>query len=291
MRRTSPLLRSVLYAPGSNPKILDKAPNTGADALILDLEDSVAPNAKVGARDHVLDALRQTDGLILRTVRINDTRSDLWRDDLQTILDGRPNGIVVPKVERAEALLPVIELLSRLEKHDSRLATTPIWAMIESPLGVINAYAIACQTRVTCLVMGTSDLTKELRLHDTKDRKPLHFALQQTILAARAANVTVLDGVFLDLNDPTGFAVQCQEGEALGFDGKTVIHPSQVEPANLAFFPTEAEIARARRIIHAWESAYERGEEICVVDGRLVERLHAREAGRLIALWEKYHVD
>lgn len=287
MVATTPLLRSVLYTPGSNPRLLAKAPRTGADALILDLEDAVAPEAKALAREQVLEVLRNTDGEILRTVRINGLQTSWWREDVTTVLPGRPDAITVAKVEHPEALVSLHDYLAHLERGVSRLATTPLWAMIETPKGVIHAYAIASHPRVTALVMGTSDLAKALRLPRAKERYALHHALQQTILAARAARVLVLDGVFTDLTDAEGFAEQCREGARLGFDGKTLIHPSQVEPANLAFLPGEDEVAKARRIIAHWQQASALGEELCVVDGHLIERLHAQEAARLLQVWEQ----
>ncbi|NGZ25579.1 MAG: hypothetical protein G8345_01670 [Magnetococcales bacterium] len=160
--------------------------------------------------------------------------------------------------------------------------------MIESPLGVLQAFAIAVHPMVSCLVMGTADLAKEMRVQIRgAKRANLHFALQSVILAARAAQVTVLDGVYGQFKDEEGFLTQCQEGAELGFDGKTLIHPSQVAVANRLFLPAEEEVVFARRVVAAWQHAYERGEEICVVDGRMIERLHAQDALRLISLWEK----
>ncbi|MBF0177926.1 MAG: CoA ester lyase [Magnetococcales bacterium] len=281
----SPLLRSVLYVPGSNTKALAKAPGLGADALILDLEDSVAPEAKVAARGHTLEFLRQVDGKSLfRTVRINGIQTDLWRDDVTAVFPGSPEAITVPKVDRVEDLTDLDLLLGQLEKGR---APCPVWAMIESPLGVIHAHAIARHPRVACLVLGTSDLGEALGVESTPEREPLQYALQQVILAARAAGVAVIDGVFLNLKDPDGMVAQCRQGVRLGFDGKTVIHPSQVVVANQAFMPAPAAVERARRLVAAWQAARDQGEEICLLDGRLIERLHVRQAQRLLDLAER----
>lgn len=275
------LLRSVLYVPGSNAKVLAKAPGLGADALILDLEDSVAPEAKVLARELVASHLRAPGhGAPFTTVRLNALTSGLWQEDLAVVLPARPDALVIPKVERAEELAPLLDALERMDAPG-----VPIMPMIESPRGVLNALAIASQPRVAALVMGTSDLAKAIKPRFSGPRRePLHTALHLVILAARAAEVAVIDGVFLDIKDPDGFAEQCREGAEMGFDGKTVIHPNQVALANQAFLPSEHEVAQARRILEAWQAARQQGEEICVVDGRLVERLHASEAERLLAI-------
>ncbi|MEO5347809.1 MAG: CoA ester lyase [Magnetococcus sp. YQC-9] len=280
----SPLLRSVLYVPGSNPKVLAKAPSLPADALILDLEDSVAPEAKVAARQHVLDALLATRGRYpgLRVVRINGIHTDLWRDDLATVLPGAPDAIAISKVESIEALdAPAVLIQQRAPD-----TLCDLWPMIESPLGVLQAYVIASHPKVSTLVMGTSDLGRALNIPGDRERIGLRHVLQQTLLAARAAGRLILDGVFLDIRDPEGFLAECHDGARLGFDGKTVIHPAQIEPANQAFLPSDAEAETARRILDAWNAARCRGEEVCLVDGRLVERLHADQAAQRLARWQ-----
>ncbi|MBF0425465.1 MAG: CoA ester lyase [Magnetococcales bacterium] len=282
---SSPLLRSVLYVPGSNTKALAKAPGLGADALILDLEDSVAPEAKVAARGHILEALRQIDHQTLfRTVRINGMQTDLWRDDVTTVFPGLPDAITVPKVDHVDDLAELARLLDQLEGGQ---APCPIWAMIESPLGVLNAFAIAAHPRVSCLVLGTSDLGEALGVEATPERESLQYALQHCVLAARAAGVAIIDGVFLNLKDADGMTAQCRQGVRLGFDGKTVIHPNQVVAANTAFMPAAAAIERAQRLVAAWQAARDRGEEICLLDGRLIERLHVRQAQRLLDLAQR----
>ncbi|MBF0368593.1 MAG: CoA ester lyase [Magnetococcales bacterium] len=279
------LLRSLLYVPGSNPRALGKLPALGADGAILDLEDSVAPDAKAQARSHILTSLQKIPPeQMVRTVRINAIDTPLWQKDVEGVLPGKPDAIVLSKVDGIEAIEQLTAHLATLETQVGHPHPTPIWAMIESPRGVQNAPAIADHPRTACLVMGTSDLTSALRLKPGINRAPLHFALQQTILAARAADIPVVDGVFVDLKNPEGFAAQCREGATLGFDGKSVIHPSQVEPANLAFQPTPEEIDKARRVLESWQAAQARGEEICLMDGELLERLHARQAARILGL-------
>ncbi|MEO5331548.1 MAG: CoA ester lyase [Magnetococcus sp. YQC-5] len=280
------LLRSVLYVPGSNPKALAKAPKLGADALILDLEDSVAPETKIQARQHVLETLQQTvsGDPCWRVVRINGIQTDLWQEDLNAILPGRPDAVAISKTESPDDLRGPAEQLDQLEQELG--VACSLWAMIESPLGVINSLAIASHPRVSCLVMGTSDLTRAMNLPLHPDRIGLRFALQQTILAAKAAGVGILDGVFLDLQDADGFIAECQAGVLLGFDGKTIIHPRQIDPPNQIFLPSLPDVEQARRILDAWQAARDQGEEICVVQGRLVERLHAHQAAQLLARWE-----
>ncbi|MBF0142233.1 MAG: CoA ester lyase [Magnetococcales bacterium] len=279
------VLRSVLYVPASNTKALGRAPTLGADALILDLEDSVAPQAKETARGQAHDTTLALAGApLLCTVRINGLGTDLWSADVDRVFPARVGALVVPKVERVEELAPLDHRLGQLEAARGDDHPCPIWPMIETPLGVINAFAIASHPRVACLVMGVNDLAHAMRLKPGVGTGPLKFALQQTILAARAAGRMILDGVFVNIRDPEGYAAQCRESALLGFDGKTIIHPSQVEPANLAFGPGEEEIARAEKIVREWEAASSRGEEICVVDGQLVERLHADQARRILAM-------
>ena len=277
------LLRTVLYVPASKPKVLAKAPTLGADALILDLEDSVPPQAKAEARIMARDTLMLvTKKQVLRTVRINAMSTDLWIDDATTIFSGQPESIVLPKVGHVDELQPLDALLTELEQRQPGEYLCKVWAMIESPLGVINSYAIASHPRVSCLVMGTSDLSAALGVGVAVERKNFHVALQQTILAAKAANIPIIDGVFVDLDDQDGFATQCREGADLGFDGKTVIHPKQIAPANRLFLPSAFEVSKARKILSAWLEAKGNGEEICLVDGALVERLHAHRAGEIL---------
>ncbi|MBF0614047.1 MAG: CoA ester lyase [Magnetococcales bacterium] len=280
------LLRSVLYVPGSNPKTLAKAPTLSADGLILDLEDSVAPEAKNQARLNVLSTLhatRDTPNLV-RVVRINAIHTDLWHDDLTITLPGRPDAVAISKVESPDELEGPAALLRHLEETQGHACR--LWAMIETPLGVLNALAIARHPLVTCLVMGTSDLARALIIPGDPQRIGLRHALQQTILAARAAHVQIIDGVYVNIRDPEGFAAECLDGARLGFDGKSLIHPSQIAPANQTFLPGADEALADQTIVAAWNEARARGEEICVVHGKLVERLHADQAAQRLARWE-----
>lgn len=279
------LFRSILYTPGANLRVMRKAAGLGADALILDLEDAVAPQAKVEARENIVLVLREGakgggDG-VRRTVRINALSSNVWQADLAAVVPASPAAIVVPKVESSEGLE---EVEAEMARHEAAagIDPLPIWAMIESPLGVLNAYEIARRERVTCLLMGTNDLAEALRAPFGKNRSRLRHALSQVVLAARAANVAVIDGVFVNLQDAVGFDDQCKEGVRWGFDGKSLIHPRQIEPANQAFAPSDKQVARAKRVLKGWKAAQEKGEEICLVDGKLVERLHARDAERIL---------
>nr|CRH06635.1 putative Citrate lyase beta subunit [Candidatus Magnetococcus massalia] len=289
MKNASPvLMRSALYVPGSNPRALAKARELDADVHIYDLEDSVAPEMKAESRRHVTDALRSArPGSTLRTVRINAMATSLWQADLESVLVGQPDALVVPKVNSGQELTALVNFLQDWEKRTQSSVVPGIWPMIESPMGVLNAYEIATANRVTGLVMGTSDLAKALRVPNTPRREGLLLALQQCVLAARAAGVIILDGVYIDIRGEEAFISQCQDGVRMGFDGKTVIHPSQVAGANRAFLPTQLEVDQARARLDGWRKASARGEEICMVDGHLVERLHAEDAERVLALWDE----
>ncbi|MBF0187440.1 MAG: CoA ester lyase [Magnetococcales bacterium] len=280
------LLRTALYVPGSNQRALDKALSLGADALILDLEDSVAPEAKESARASVLSFLKSTQRERNRppqvSVRINPLTSPLWRVDVETLLEGEPDALVIPKVDSAAMMEPLLE---RMPENAPQL-----WPMIESPQAVLDASTIAGLPHVTTLVMGTSDLFKSMRPFDHSlnqertDRRMFHVALQHAVLAARARAVRILDGVWVDLADPEGFMSECREGLSLGFDGKTVIHPKQVMPANRVFLPDAGTVRQAQKVLAAWKRSRQSGEEICTLDGVLVERLHAEDAARVIRI-------
>jgi len=270
--------RSLLFMPGANTRALEKARELPADGLIFDLEDAVAPDAKVGARANVATALRQGGYEQCELVlRVNPLDSAWGKADLDAA-DAMPlDAVLLPKVESAEQ---VGETAARLR---SRL---PIWCMIETPRGVLAAAEIAAAPGVAALVMGTSDLTKDLQARDVPDRLPLLTSLQLVLLAARARGLIALDGVHLDLADDAGFAAACAQGRALGFDGKTLIHPKQIAPANAAFAPSDDELTQARRIIAAHEAALAAGKGIAVVDGRMIENLHVEMARHTVALAE-----
>jgi citrate lyase subunit beta / citryl-CoA lyase len=274
--------RSLLFMPGANARALDKARELPADGLIFDLEDAVAPDAKVPAREAVAAAVRQGGyGKRELVLRVNALDTEWGGDDLRAAAAMRIDAVLLPKVESAERVCGTVEVLDRAGAPTS----LAVWCMIETPKGVLAAAEIAAaHPRVAALVMGTSDLSKDLQVRDMPDRSPLMVSLQLVLLAARAHGLVGLDGVHLDLADDVGFAAVCAQGRALGFDGKTLIHPKQIAPANAAFAPSADEVAQAKKIIAAHEAALVAGKGIVVVDGRLVENLHVAAAQRTLAL-------
>ena len=276
--------RSVLFMPGANARALEKARGLPADGLIFDLEDAVAPDMKKQARAMVAAELGQGGyGRRERVVRVNALDTEWGEDDLKMASAMRLDAVLLPKVESAARVHDSVAVLDRAGTP----AEVAIWCMIETPQGVLAAAEIAAaHPRVAALVIGTSDLTKDLRAATMPDRLPLLTSLQLLLLAARAHGLAALDGVHLDLTDEAGFAAVCAQGRALGFDGKTLIHPKQIAPANVAFAPNVDEIAEATKIIAAHEAALAAGKGIVVVDGRLIENLHVEAAHRTLALAE-----
>ncbi|GAB1841595.1 CoA ester lyase [Achromobacter xylosoxidans] len=274
--------RSVLYVPGANARALDKARDLDADALILDLEDAVAPDAKALARQQVVAALRAGGyGRRECVVRINALDTPWGLDDARAIARAGADAVLLPKVQSAAEL----DALARALDAAGAPATLPLWAMAETPLGFLRLDAIAGgHPRLAAIVVGTSDLVKDLHARHTPERHETLLARSLAVLAARAHGLAVLDGVHLDLDDDAGLAAACKQGRDQGFDGKTLIHPRQIAAANAAFAPTDAELASARRRLEAWHAARAAGRGVAVVDGALVENLHAREAERLLAL-------
>ncbi|MBV9825148.1 MAG: CoA ester lyase [Alphaproteobacteria bacterium] len=276
--------RSVLFMPGSNPRALEKARELPADGLIFDLEDAVAPDMKEVARRNV-GAAMQAGGYGRREliVRINPPDGEWGSDDLAAAAAMPINAVLLPKVESVASVKRALEMLEALRAPD----TLALWCMIETPRGVLAAAEIAgASERVAVLVLGTSDLTKDLHVIERRDRLPLMTALGLVLLAARAHRRAVLDGVHLDLADHEGFEMACRHGRELGFDGKTLIHPQQIAPANAAFGPSADEIANARRLVTAYAEAVAAGQGAARIDGRLVEALHIEEAERILALAE-----
>ena len=283
MLPTGPItpLRSVLYMPGSNARALEKARTLDADAVILDLEDSVAPDQKDLARDQVADAVR-TGGFGHRVVvvRMNALTTPWGGADLEAAVAAGATTLLVPKVDGPDGVRQVETML-----RDRGGDATAIWVMLETPLAILNAAAIAGATpALTTLVMGTSDLAKDLGAAHTRDREPMITALGLCLLGARAHGKAILDGVCLDLNDLDAFAAECRQGRDLGFDGKTLIHPKTIAGANAAFSPDAAAVERARAIVAAHAEAQAAGRGVTVVDGRLVEHLHVQTAQRTLAL-------
>jgi citrate lyase subunit beta/citryl-CoA lyase len=276
--------RSVLYLPGSNPRALEKARVLPADGLIFDLEDAVAPEAKEAARANVAAALSK-GGYAPRELilRVNGLDTVWGHADLTIAATLPLDAVLLPKVESAELVRLTADSLDALGAPPE----LSVWCMIETPLGVLKAAEIAgASPRVGALVLGTSDLMKDLNARETRDRLPLMTALGLVLLAARAHGRTVLDGVQLDLADAEGFALSCRQGRELGFDGKTVIHPTQIEPANAAFGPSADEIALARGLVAAYAAGVAAGKGAIRHAGRLVEALHVEAARRTLLLAE-----
>ena len=273
--------RSVLYMPGSNARALEKARTLPADALILDLEDAVAPAAKELARTQVCDAVKAGFGKREVIVRINALSTPWGEPDLLAAAAARPDAILIPKVSTPRDLHAVEERLARA-KCDSSLA---LWAMVETPQAILNIVPLAAAGgRLCCFVMGTNDLIKEIRGIHTQDRLNLAAALGLSVLAARAHALAIIDGVTNDIQDQEGFAAACAQARSFGFDGKTLIHPSQIDPCNAAFAPSPQEVDAARKIIAAFELPENKGKGAISLDGRMVELLHAEIAKQTVAL-------
>ncbi len=274
--------RSVLYMPGANERALEKAKTLDADALILDLEDAVAPDAKEAARERVCAAVssKEYDKREV-TIRVNGLDTE-WHDaDLRAAAQAGPAAIVVPKVNSAAEVHNIERALELGGAPDH----TKIWAMVETPVAMLHAEEIAAASdRLTVLVMGTNDLAKELHAEFVPGRAPLLGGLSLALLAARATGKVILDGVYNDVKDLEGFEAECLQGRQFGFDGKTLIHPSQLEPCNRIFAPSEEEIERSRKIIAAFEEAQAAGQGVVTVDGRMIENLHVDNARRILAL-------
>ncbi len=274
--------RSMLYMPGSNTRALEKARGLPADALILDLEDAVAPDAKTEARQNIVSALTEGGyGQRELVVRVNGLDSPWGQDDIAAIAPTAAHAILIPKVESAE----MVREVERLMVGAGASETMGIMCMMETPLGILRAEEIAgASPRLSCLVMGTSDLVKDLNAKHTSERSPVLTSLSLCVLAARAHGLAVVDGVHLDLNDAEGFEAQCRQGRELGMDGKTLIHPKTVAAANAAFGPSESDVAQAKRIIEAHAEATRAGKGVVVLDGKLIENLHVEDAQRTVAL-------
>lgn len=278
------LRRSLLFVPGSNPRALEKARALPADGLIFDLEDAVAPMAKEEARTAVTAALAAGGyGGRELVLRVNALDTPWGHADLAAAATMPIDAVLLPKVENADRVRLAAALLDALGAPPERA----VWCMLETPLGILDARPIAAATpRLAALVLGSSDLTKDLHAAHTRDRLPLLTALQLALLAARAYGLAALDGVHLDLTDDEGFALACRQGRELGFDGKTLIHPKQIEAANTAFAPSVEEVAWSRRIIAAYAEAERSGKGVVLVDGKLIESLHIDNARRVVAVAE-----
>ncbi len=276
--------RSVLYMPGSNARALEKGKTLDADALILDLEDAVAPDAKELARQQVADATRSGGyGNREIVIRVNGLDTPWGYQDLAMAAASGADAVLLPKVEGAAMVRQAENVLDRHRASRS----LEVWCMMETPLGMLRAELIAqSSARVACFVMGTSDLAKELQARHVQDRLPMIASLSLCLMAARAFGLAIVDGVHLDLDDDAGFEHACRQGVDLGFDGKTLIHPKTIATANRVFAPSAEEIAFSRRIIKAHADAAAEGKGVVVVDGQLVENLHVANAERVVAMAE-----
>jgi len=280
--------RSVLYMPGSNARALEKAKTLPADGVILDLEDAVAPDAKTAARDQVVAAVK-AGGFGTREVfvRTNGFDTPWFADDLTAAASAAPDAILIPKISTGEQLELIAQRL--LSTHADRRVR--IWAMIETPAAIFNVRQIAAaardaETRLTGFVMGTNDLAKETRARLVPGRAPMLPWLMTCVLAAREHGIDVLDGVYNDIANAEGFARECTQARDFGFDGKTLIHPNQIEPCNAVFSPSADEVAQARKMIAAFALPENKDRGVVQIEGRMVERMHAEMARRTVAIAE-----
>ena len=275
-------LRSVLYMPSSNERALEKAKSIACDGLILDLEDAVAPDAKPAAREAAAAAAASGDyGRRTVTIRVNGLGTQ-WHDaDIVAASQAGPAAIVVPKVDSVDDVARLVTAMEKAGAPDH----TRLWAMVETPVAILDALAIARSSeRIGAFVLGTNDLVKELYAEHVPGRAPILPSLHTALLAGRAAGIAVIDGVYNDVKDTEGFLVECEQGRQMGFDGKTLIHPGQVEGANRAFAPSEQAVEDARGLIAAWEDG--KGAGVVTFNGRMVENLHVESARRTLAIDE-----
>ena len=276
--------RSALYMPGSNTRALEKAKTLDADVVIFDLEDAVAPEAKGEARENICAAVRGGGyGRREVVVRVNAPDTEWVKDDVSAIAAAGPDAILIPKVSRPEDLETVGSLIP------AGAPDLKLWAMIETPLGILNVSQIAAcaegkAARLSCFVLGTNDLVKETRAELDAERSVAMYWLSATVTAARAYGIDVLDGVYNDFKDLEGFGRECAQGRQLGMDGKTLIHPTQIDGANAAFSPSPEDVAWARQILAAFEEPENQGKGVIKIDGRMVELLHAEMAQRTVAI-------
>ena len=278
--------RSLLFMPGSNARALDKAKNLPADGIILDLEDSVAPDAKALAREQIEKAVAAKGfGKRELIIRINNLESAWWRDDIAMASKVRPDGILVPKIANPDDIKTIATALDGL----TAVPSIRVWAMIETPLAVLQAQQIAAQARDAKLrlagfMMGPNDIALETRMRMMPGRAAMIPLFAHCIMAARAYGIEILDGPYNDINDPAGFSKECTQGRDMGFDGKTLIHPGQIDSANAIYTPPMEEVQQARKIIAAFTLPENAGKGAIQMDGRMVERLHAEMARRTIAI-------
>jgi citrate lyase subunit beta/citryl-CoA lyase len=274
--------RSVLYMPGANTRALEKARTLAADVLIFDLEDAVAPDAKEAARANVTAAARSKSyGKREIAIRCNGLGTPWGEADVKAIATSGADAILVPKVESPADVAAIVALLSAAGAP----ASMAVWAMMETPRGFLDADKVCgAHERLQLVVMGTNDLVKDMRARHTPMRLPMVTALGLGMLAARAHGLTILDGVYNDIQDTEGFRAVCRQGLEMGFDGKTLIHPTQIDPCNEIFAPSAAELEMAGKIVAAFKAAQAEGKGVVTVDGRMIENLHVEQAERALAL-------
>ncbi|MEP3465672.1 MAG: CoA ester lyase [Parasphingorhabdus sp.] len=274
--------RSCLYMPASNERALEKARTLPADTIIFDLEDAVAPEAKEQARDNACAALQSGDyGNRELVVRVNAAETPWFEEDLEQACASHANAVLVPKIISSDS---IEQINAKMNGYDPS-SKTQLWAMIEMPIAILRIADIAAKgasTRLTAFVMGFNDLAKEMRAE--QDRQLFTPAMAQTIMAARAYDLSVLDSVYNDFKDPDGLDVECEQGRRYGFDGKTLIHPSQIEIANKAFAPSTEKVAEAKTIVAAFDDPANAGKGVIVVDGKMTEILHRNQAMQTIAM-------
>lgn len=272
------LLRSALYMPAINQRAMDKARGLPVDAVVFDLEDAVAPGKKAEAREQLVAQLAAGGyGPRQLVARCNALATPWGEADIRALAATAVTTLCLPKVESVEQLHEVSVLLEALQRPDMSL-----WAMIETPAGVANVEAIAGYGRTTALLLGTTDLAHELRLPPDPARTGLQYALGRCVMAARLAGITALDGVYLDIKNEAGLRSVCEQGRALGFDGKTLIHPGQIALSNAVFGPDAAAVEHARRVLDSWEQATNQGKGVALLDGKLIETMHVDEARRVL---------
>jgi citrate lyase subunit beta/citryl-CoA lyase len=278
--------RSVLYMPGANERALEKARSLQADALILDLEDSVAPDSKIEARKNVVAAVKEGGyGRREIVIRPNALETAWGAADLLAAASAAPDAILIPKVQGPGDIISAAKILKSVAAAEK----TKLWAMMETPFSILRAAEIAAtgadpENRLVCLVMGTNDLLKESRARALHDRMAVVPWLALTVVAARGYGLDIIDGVYNDFRDEAGFRKECEHGRTLGMDGKTLIHPSQVAPCNEIFSPTEEEIAWSKKIIRAFDEPENAPKGVITVEGKMVERLHLVQAQRMVAI-------
>ena len=284
------LRRSMLFVPGSNEKMVSKSLASDADCLILDLEDSVAPQVKNEAREFVRDFIKKTDfGEKEIVVRINSPKTEYGVDDLRAMIQAQPHTLVIPKTERGDEMKELDRLMTEMEKEDHlSIGGVKLMPLIETPLGIINIDEIAMSTpRLIGLLFGAGDFTRETHGQITQERMELYFPLMKIVIAARAAKIDAIDTPYFDVKNPEGCEMNAQQAKIMGYDGKAAIHPTQVDVINRVFTPTPAEVERAKKVIEVYQKAEAAGKGATQLDGQLIEHVHVTISKRILKIAEK----